>query len=205
MKYFPLLGLLFLLTFEASSQTLPDSSGLSILQKKWQINVVRSHDSALDEDPFKANDEARQANQDQKEYLRVKAIRQKLGLPQEEPRVRVKPIKATGTQSRNEDSILYSYQIKVQNNGTKTIEKVVWNYVFFNPTTNEEVGRHTFISKTNLKPGETDNLVEKLLSPPTGSINANDAGKKLSKLYIEQINIKSIQFTDGSIWQADLK
>jgi hypothetical protein len=205
MKYFCLLGLLLLLTLEASTQTLSDSSGLSVLQKKWHKNVVRSQNSALDEDPFRANDEARQANQDQKEYLRVKAIRQKLGLPQEDPRVRVKPIKETGTQSRNEDSILYTYQIKVQNNGTKTIEKVVWNYVFFNSTTNQEVGRHTFISETNLKPNETDNLVEKYFSSPTGSINANDAGKKLSKLYIEQINIKSIQFTDGSVWEADLK
>lgn len=205
MKYFCLLGLLLLLTLETSAQTLSDSSGLSVLQKKWSINFLRSPNSALDEDPFRANDEARQANQDQKEYLRVKALRQKLGLPQEEPRVRVKPIKATGAQSRNEDSILYTYQIKIQNNGTKTIERVVWNYVFFNSTTNEEVGRHTFISNTNLKPNKTDNLVENLLSPPTGSINAKDAGKKLSKLYTEQINITSIQFTDGSVWQADSK
>jgi hypothetical protein len=205
MKYFSLLGLLLLLTLETSTQTLSDSSGLLVLQKKWHINFLRSPNSALDEDPFRANDEARQANQDQKEYLRVKAIRQKLGLPQEEPRVRTKPIKPTGDQSRNEDSILYTYQVKVQNNGAKTIEQIVWNYVFFNSTTNQEVGRHTFISKTSLKPNETDNLVEKLLSPPTGSINANDARKKLSKLYIEQINIKSIQFADGSVWQAGSK
>lgn len=203
MKYLYLLVLLLLLTVETSAQTSSDSSGLAVLQKKWRpLNPERSFNSELDKDPFTANNEANQANQDQKDYLRERKIREKAGLPPVSPRVRVKPI---DKQSRDEISILYNYQIKVQNSGTKVIEMVVWDYVFFDSATNQELGRHQFVTKTNLKPRETRNLVEKIYSPPTGSINARDAGKKLSDLYIEQVNIKSIQYTDGSAWQADSK
>lgn len=143
-----------------------------------------------------------QANKDQKDYLRERKIRERQGKPPQSPPIRVKQPEF---ESRNEISFLYTYQIKVKNNGTKTIQKIVWDYVFFNPTTNQEVGRHEFISTTNLKPGKTDNLVMQKFSPPTGTINANDAGKKSSDLYIEQVNIKSIQYTDGSVWQKDSK
>lgn len=206
MKYLYLLVLLLLLTVETSAQTLSNSSELSVLQKKWgrtwRTNSPISSGLEGNEDPFQANNEARQANKDQKDYLRDREIREKQGKPPQSPPNRVKKPEV---ESSNEVLILYTYQIKVKNNGTKTIQKIVWDYVFFNPTTNQEVGRHEFISTTNLKPGKTDNLVMQKFSPPTGIINANDAGKKLSDLYIEQVNIKSIQYTDGSVWQADSK
>jgi hypothetical protein len=156
----------------------------------------------LNEDPFRANKETNQTIQDQKDNLRQNAIRQQSGLPLEAPPVRKR---ATNIQNRNELSTLYTYQIKVQNNGTKTIKKIVWEYVFFDSSTNQEVGRHQFISKINLKPRETDSLVMKRFSAPTSSINAKDAGKKLSNLYTEQVNIKSIQYTDNTVWQIDSK
>ena len=187
---------------ETSAQTASDSPGLLVLQKKWSINANDSLSSMLNTDPFQANDETRQAIQDRKNDLRDNAIRRKQGLPLEPPRVR---IKQPEVQTPNEVSTSYTYQIKVQNNGTKTIQLVTWEYVFTNSTTNEEVGRHTFTSKTNLKPNEVDKLVIKLFAPPTRIIDAKDTGKKKSNLYVEQINIKSIQYTDGSIWEADSK
>lgn len=202
MKYLYLLVLLLLLTVGISAQTLSNSSELLVLQKKWSKVQRHAYNSALNKDPFQANDEARQANQDQKDYLREREIRKKQGMPPEGPRNRVKKPEFPYSY---EASTLYTYQIKVKNNGTRTIQTIVWDYVFLNPTTNQEVGRHTFTSLITLRPGKTQNLVMSKFSPPTRSINANDAGKKQSDLYVEQINIKSIQYTDGSIWQADSK
>ena len=204
MKYLYLPVLLLLLTAGVSAQTLSGSSELSVLQKKWgetwQTNS--GQDPPLSKDPFEANDAARQANNDQKDYVREREIRQKQGKPPESPRNRVKKPEP---QIYSEIYISYTYQIKVKNNGTKTIQKVVWEYVFLDPTTKQEVGKHEFISVTNLKPGKTDNLTMLKFSPPTGTINAKNAGKKSSELYDEQVNIKSIQYTDGSVWQADSK
>jgi hypothetical protein len=202
MKYLCLLVLLLLLTLENSAQTASDSSGLLVLQMKWSINATNSSSSMLNTDPFQANDETRQAIQDRKNDIRERSIRQKQGLPPEPQRVRTKNPEV---QYSNEASTSYTYQIKVQNSGAKTIQLVIWEYVFNNSTTNEEVGRHTFTSKTNLKPSEVDKLVIKLFAPPTRIIDAKDTGKKKANLYVEQINIKGIQYTDGSIWEADSK
>jgi hypothetical protein len=202
MKCLYLLILLLLLTLETSAQTASDSSGLLVLQKKWSINAINSSGSMLNTDPFQPITETRQVLQDRDDTLRQNAIRQKQGLPPEPQRVR---IKKPEVQYPNEVSTSYTYQIKVQNNGAKTIQFVTWEYVFTNSTTNEEVGRHTFTSKTNLKPSEVDKLVIKLFAPPTQIIDAKDTGKKKSNLYVEQINIKAIQYTDGSIWEADSK
>jgi hypothetical protein len=202
MKYLCLLILWFLLTPETSAQSVSDSSGLLVLQKKWSINAINPSSSVLNADPFQANDELRQAIQDRRNEARSNVNRRKQDVPLEAPRVR---IKKPEIQIPNEISTSYTYQIKVQNNGTKTIQLVIWEYVFTNSTTNEEVGRHTFTSKTNLKPNEVDKLVIKLFAPPARIIDAKDAGKKKSNLYVEQINIKGIQYTDGSIWEADSK
>lgn len=201
MRYLHLLILLLLFTPEISAQTGSDSSGLSVLQMKWHINATDSSNSMLNTDPFQANDEARQAIQDRKDNLRDNEIRRQKGLAPEPPRVRTKNPEL---QYPNEVLTSYTYQIKVQNNGTKTIQSVTWEYVFANSITNEEVGRHAFISKTNLKPSEVGKLVIKLFAPPTRIIDAKNTGKKLN-LYAEHINIKSIQYTDGSIWKADSK
>lgn len=206
MKYLYLLVLLLLLTVGTSAQTLSNSPELSVLQKKWgktwRSDSTNSTNPALNKDPFQANNETRQAIKDQKEYLRQREIKEKQGEVPDRPRNSVNNPKAP---TPSNVYALYTYQIKVKNNGTKTIQKVLWEYVFFNRTTNQEVGRHEFVSVTNLKAGRTDNLVMQKFSPPTGTINANDAGKKLSDLYIEKVNIKRIQYTDGSVWQADSK
>jgi hypothetical protein len=201
MKYLYLTLLLLFLTVETSAQTLFDSSGLSVLQKKWRksskSSISTSRASTSSEDPFKAINETRQALEDRKAEMRDRAIRQEQGLPPEVPRSRA-TVREAPNRSINLSS--YTYQIKVQNNGTKTIQTIAWEYVFFNPATKREVGRLKFISKTNLKPGKTDNLVMSSPSPPTVVIQAKDEDR-----YVEEIQIKSIQYTDGSVWKADSK
>lgn len=192
MKYLYLVLLLLFLTVETSAQTLPDSAGLSVLQQKWRKTPM-----TFREDPLKAINETRQATENRKADLRDQVARQEQGLPPEVPRssamVREIP-------KRKTDSSFYTYQIKVQNNGTKTIQTVAWEYVFFDPTTKRAVGRLKFLSKTNLEPGKTDNLVMRSPNPPSVVIRAKNEDR-----YIEQINIKSIEYTDGTVWKADSK
>lgn len=202
MKYLYPVILLVISIVSASAQTLSGSPDLSVLQKKWSIGSFLTPNSPLNEDPFRVNRETNQVIRDRKDNMTANANRQRQGLPLEGPPVR---IKAPDAPHNKEVFYSYVYQVKVQNKGTKTIKTVAWDYVFFDPTTNREVGRHQFISKTNLKPEETDKLVMKLFSPPTNIIKAEDAAKKSSGMYIERIEIKSIQYKDGSVWQADSK
>jgi hypothetical protein len=192
-KYFYFLILMFLFTIETSAQIFFDSADLTVVQKKWKANALGQINSALDEDPLNANDDVNQRIQDQKENVRQNAVRLQSNRPLESPPVR---FNSPNTRNRNERLTSYTYQIKVRNNGTKTIKKVVWEYVFLDPLTNRELGRHQFTSKTNIEASETGNLVMKNFSPPSNSIAAKDAGKKGTDLYKETILIKSVEFED---------
>ena len=199
MKYLYSTLLLLLLTVAALAQTLPHPSEVEVLQKKWSKGSTSSSISTADEDPFRAINETRQAVQNREADLRDRAIRQQQGLPPEQPRssntqARVKP----EVSERIQNSGSYIYQIKIKNNGTKTIKSIAWEYVFLSPTNNKELNKLKFLSETNLKSGKTDNLIMRSSNPPTLVIQAEDEDK-----YIEQIIIKSIQFEDGTVWKAD--
>lgn len=170
MKYLYLALLLLFLTVETPAQTLPDSSGLSVLQHKWRKSS-KSPTSTSREDPFKAINDTRQTIEDRKADLRDQAARQEQGLPPEASR---SSTKGREVPNRNIDSSFYTYQIKVQNNGTKTIQMVAWEYVFFDPTTKRETGILKFLSRTNLEPGKTDNLVMRSPNPPSVVIRAKN-------------------------------
>ncbi len=201
MKYLYLSLLLLLFTIEASSQTLADSSGLTVLEKKWRVNSAMSS-NPVGEDPFQSNNEANQKVRDQKDNNQQNRIRQQAGLPSLAPPVRFRVDNRGRT---TDDLVLYTYKIKVRNNGAKTIKQVVWEYVFIDSTTNQEAGRHQFTSLIKLKPREVDELIMIQLSSPIDSVNAKDAGKKFSELYTEQIIIKSVQYADDTVWHADSK
>lgn len=200
MKYLFLMLLCIFAAAEISAQTAANSSGLIVLEKKWHAKSFRSVSSALDEDPFRANNEARQVIQDRKDNLRENEIRRKQGLPPEAARVR---FRAMTPEYADSNLHTYTYQITIRNDGTKTIQTVVWEYVFSNRADNQEAGKHQFTSKTNLKPGETGKLTVNYGAAPSKVINAADTGKKLHNQYAEQVSIKIIRYTDGSLWQID--
>ena len=208
MRYLYLLLLLVLVTVEISAQTSSNSSDLLVLQKKWRANLHPSTASDSELSPFNSSNGPGIKNADQ--IIRESKIqndrnkqRVREGLPPEGPTLTTTTPRSSNFNKATINS--YTYQIKVRNNGTRTIKKVIWEYIFLNPNTNQEVGRHRLESKTNLKTQEKDNLVVKLFSPPTRIINARDAGKKLSNLFVEQVNIASIEYRDGSVWKANSK
>lgn len=196
--------LLFLLAGGAFAQSLVNPSqrqNLEILQKEWRLQF---RDPALDEeDPFRANEELRQEQREVKETFRRNEIRARQGLPPEVNTARLRELEEKVLQTKDsQPSTTYFYQIKVKNSGEKEIRAFVWDYVFFEPGTEKEVGRRQFSSEVRLLPGKTKNLVIRSASPPAGAVNAANAGKKLRDQYSEQIIIQSIEYADGSIWKA---
>jgi hypothetical protein len=203
MKYLYLVILLFLLTAETSAQNLSDSSGLSVLQKKWSIKSVYAPNSILNEDPLRAVEETGRTIREAKNTVYSNSMNVKKGLPPAPPPSGIRFLNSEKISGNS--SFAYRYQLKVKNNGTKTIQSVTWNYIFLDPAAQQPVGQRQFISKTNLKPNKTANLVIHSYLPPTGVTYSAPEIRKLRNQYIEKVNIKSIQYKDGTVWQADSK
>jgi hypothetical protein len=97
--------------------------------------------------------------------------------------------------------VTYVYEAKVSNKGDKVIRKLIWDYIFFEQGTEKEVGRRRFVSKVNIGPGKTTDLVVRALAAPTSTVDARVADKKPQGQYSEKTVIRSVYYADGSIWR----
>ncbi|HYJ88853.1 MAG TPA: hypothetical protein VEW46_22505 [Pyrinomonadaceae bacterium] len=188
--------LLFFLGSCASTQVVSnplDGPGLKVVQKKWRMEV---RNPALERDPFEPNKQREQEVIAQKEAATQNESRIRQGLPTLPPvSVRAPQRRARGLSFR------YIYEVKVTNTGEKKIRTLIWEYIFFEPGTEREVGRRQFVSKVSISPGRTTNVVMRSTTSPTGTVDATNAGKKPGDQYSEQIVIRSVGYADGSSWQ----
>ena len=191
------LSLLAIDTYAQKSIDSPDSSNVIVIRKEWRFQV---RNPALDESPFLDMEERFQLEQSIKENIAENQRRARLGL---------KPVKARprpGVEKNDEPAASsYVYEVKLRNNGEKTISALTLEYIFFEPDTETEISRRLFLSKRQIAPGKSKTLVFRTGAPPTGTINARYAGKKSGEQYSEQVVIQSIKYADGSAWQASRK
>lgn len=182
---------------QSAPATLPDAPDVTVMKMKWRREVRHP---ALDADPFLAGRQATQVEQGKKETVRANVINKQLGrdaapLPNEQPAL----VSARGP------AATYVYEIKIMNTGTKTIRTLVWEYVFFDPDTQQEVGRHLYKSRADLRPGKSKKLDGFSLSPQTRTVDAGKMDKKLQHQYSERVVIQHIEYADGSVWQRGSK
>jgi hypothetical protein len=61
----------------------------------------------------------------------------------------------------------YYYQAEFTNVNGPKIKGIIWEYVFSDPGTKQEIGRQKFISRASIKKGKTNTLVGFKISPPS--------------------------------------
>jgi hypothetical protein len=96
----------------------------------------------------------------------------------------------------------FVYMVRIRNSGPKKIKAILWDYVFVEPQTGIELGRHTFVSESELSPGKIKTLLATSTRPPTRVISVRMLIDNDSGTYGEQVAIKRIIYSDGSVWEA---
>ena len=86
--------------------------------------------------------------------------------------------------------------MKIQNHGSKEIEGVAWDYIFLDPSTSAEVGRHQFLSFERVEPNKSATFHSEQRTPPVRTLSA-DANKKLA----EKSVIRCVLYADGTTWR----
>ena len=95
----------------------------------------------------------------------------------------------------------YRYNLKLRNNGLKTIQSIDWDYLFVDPTDQRELARHQFTSDATIKPGKSKELSVLYLTPPVKTVSATLLNEKSPIAIIERAEVIRLQFSDGSSWQ----
>jgi hypothetical protein len=196
MKALSLVILILVLSVVASAQTPADTAdapGVSVSQPKWRQYV---RNPALDDDPFRANDE-------QKELMRVQnAINKENAARSRQGRDLIRPARAVNSDiPSNETTVTYIYEANVSNTGEKQIKALVWEYVLFDPATQREVGNHRFKSEASIRSGKSKRLSGYSTSPPATVVDATKADKPKKGQYSERVVIHGIEYADGTAWQ----
>ena len=180
-----------------SAQTVSNKSAepeVTVIQQKWRMEV---RNPALEKDPVLDMQERDRAEQRRRDTERTNEIIAERGMPSPTSTVPgARDTKQTGI------TVLYVYEVKLRNNGTKGIRKLMWDYVFFEPGTETELGRRRFISKVNINSGATSNVVVRAAAAPTATVDARRAGKKPQDQYSEKIVLQRVEYDDGSVWRA---
>lgn len=177
---------LFLLFLSASSVPAqqPVAPELIILKKKWSLTVPTSGSGSDYLKTLRAQAEAERDSADLKNEFPLASSRLTT------TRFTVTPLKD------------YRYEIKVKNTGTKTIERISWEYVFKDLKTNEQTGIVYLVSKTAIKPGKTQQIIERSTLRPAKNLTINRVGKQIKPEFKEEIRINYIEYTDGSAWKG---
>lgn len=176
----------------------PDSDPpVTIIKHEWRSKLALGY-SRAEKDPFETTKETQRDIQQRRDALKREEQLRERGLPAENPPVR-KP-RAEG--KPHGPAIQYYYSVTLRNDAPKKIKTVVWEYLFIDRETKEVAGRRSFIK--DIKIGSRSKRTITMLSqiPPTGTINASTIGKEPSELYLEQVRIQRLDYSDGTTWQA---
>ena len=96
----------------------------------------------------------------------------------------------------------YIYRLRIKNGGVRRVESVDWEYVFFDPASGKELGRHRFVTPRRARPGETVTLDAPSLAPPSRTVPASSLDKKRG-VFDERIVVRCIVYSDGTFARRD--
>ena len=197
MKYLYFVALAAVLPTASLAQEVPDHSGIAIVKKGWKMKHVTPNPVLL-ADPFDAVEQANTASRNARPPEAQIFAGSGNGIP---PGFRREPLLPAVYADRSGGSSVYSYEIQIRNDNARSIKGILWDYVFLDPVTKVEVGRHRFLNTVELKPGKARTIGMRIVSPPTGTVDAKSAGKRTSGMFLEQIIILAVEFSDGTVWQ----
>ena len=192
-----LLGLLLAGAISAQTPTTPaEPSGITVLKHSWQKDV---YVPALFDDPMSPNQE--QVNLRRQQRLIKRANTARIGAGQAPLPQPTRDINTANREIPEGPSINYIYEAKVRNESAKTIKLIIWEYLVFDPSTLDLVGRHAFFDDSRIRPGKVVTLMGYTTSPPNSIILADKSGKNAKRKFEERIVISRIEFEDGTFWQ----
>jgi hypothetical protein len=97
--------------------------------------------------------------------------------------------------------IFYVYSLRIKNDGAKMIEGIAWDYLFIDPKSDKEMGRHQFLSYARIASTKVSLLQAQLRSPPVRVVASPDSTKSEPQNHSERAVIQCILYADGSVWK----
>lgn len=95
----------------------------------------------------------------------------------------------------------FSYRVKIQNAGSKTIQVIFWEYQFTDAGNADTTTRRQFLCGVEVRPEKQKEIQAFSVAGPSEVVNVNSLTKDLQKGLQEKVVINRVEYADGSIWQ----
>jgi len=108
------------------------------------------------------------------------------------------PDQASGVKDQNVPFFLYSVELK--NDGSKAIKAILWNYLIMDGTTNEELGRHEFVSFDKVGSNAVRALTVKSRLTPSRIVTVQGTHPSTITV-VERVILECVVYDDGTLWE----
>ena len=108
------------------------------------------------------------------------------------------PAQASGMKDR--DTPFFMYSVELRNDGSKAIKAVLWNYLIIDGTTNEELGRHEFVSFERVGSNAARALTVRSRLSPSRIVTVQGSQPSATTV-VERVILKCVVYDDGTLWE----
>src|SRR5438045_2250390 len=109
------------------------------------------------------------------------------------------PAQASGVRERDTPS--YMYSVEVQNSGNKPIKAIMWDYIISDSSSNEELGRHNFVSFEKVGRNSVKALKVRSRFSPSRTVTVQDTPPPGNSTVVEKVILRCVIYDDGTLWQ----
>jgi hypothetical protein len=91
--------------------------------------------------------------------------------------------------------------MKIRNDGAKGIKAVVWEHIFNDPVSKNELARRHLTAFKKIEVTRIETLRAKLPSPPSNVVSAEGLEHNNRSPFVERVLIRCILYRDGTFWE----
>jgi hypothetical protein len=96
---------------------------------------------------------------------------------------------------------VFVYELSLKNSGPKPIKAIDWDYLFLDTASQNETGRLQISSEEKIASGKSKTLKVYTSKPPNATVSAHRLDDNERKNMSEQVVIRRIVYSDGSVWE----
>lgn len=185
-------------TAQAPTQQTPDDSALVVVKYSWERERLMSPSSVA---PLMSQEELMQQSRRERQLAVARNSSNRAVATQiETETLRHENATAKASETRPPKDG-YRYKVTFRNDSTKVIKSIDWDYLFFDPETEEILRRHEFTSDESIKPGKTKEISVLYLNPPLKMVTLRMLVKKDPLPAKEQVSVARVVYADGTVWE----
>ena len=109
------------------------------------------------------------------------------------------PDQASGVRGR--DNTFFQYSVEVVNDGNKPIKAVLWDYIITDSSSNEELGRHNFVSFEKVGRNSVKALRVRSRLSPSRVVTVQNTPPPGNSTVVERVIFRCVVYDDGTLWQ----